>query len=213
MISIHQQITEIMLDRLRVTNDVKKFSDAQDVLDHIRLNIAEPASLPDIILLDLNMPVMDGWEFLEAFSVLRGTLPKPVKVYVLTSSIDERDRQRVSSFDFVAGYPHQAAYQRYHPGAGALGVFLHENSRQALPGSTFFCFEMSHSGCAQALCFSARIISTGSFAENTVLPATSTSAPAATIASQLFSATPPSTSISASDPERVIISFACLIFS
>ncbi len=101
---IHQQITEIMLDRLRVTNDVKKFSDAQDVLDHIRLNIAEPESLPDIILLDLNMPVMDGWEFLEAFSSIRGTLPKPVKVYVLTSSIDERDRQRVSSFDFVSGY-------------------------------------------------------------------------------------------------------------
>lgn len=101
---IHQQITEIMLDRLRVTNDVKKFSDAQDVLDHIRQHMAEPASLPDIILLDLNMPVMDGWEFLEAFSAIRGSLPKPVKVYVLTSSIDERDRQRVSLFDFVEGY-------------------------------------------------------------------------------------------------------------
>lgn len=93
-----------MLDRQHISDAVKKFSDAQEVLEHIREHRDNAAQLPDLILLDLNMPVMDGWEFLEAFSAVRETLCKPVRVYVLTSSIDEKDRERVNDFDFVEGY-------------------------------------------------------------------------------------------------------------
>jgi CheY-like chemotaxis protein len=101
---IHQQITEIMLDRLNITNAVSKYSDAQEVLDYLRDFGSDASKLPDIILLDLNMPVMDGWEFLDRFQQLRDGLTKPIRVYVLTSSIDEKDQERVSSYDFVNGY-------------------------------------------------------------------------------------------------------------
>ena len=101
---IHQQITKIMLDRLSISNDVTKFSDAQDVLEHLRANTNKAEALPDVILLDLNMPIMDGWEFLEAFSSLRTQLCKNIRVYVLTSSIDDTDKERVNKFDFVSGY-------------------------------------------------------------------------------------------------------------
>ncbi|RAJ06867.1 CheY-like chemotaxis protein [Chitinophaga skermanii] len=101
---IHQQITEIMLNRLNVACHVAKYSDAQEVLDHFKANLHNESALPDIILLDLNMPIMDGWEFLEAFTHIRPLLNKLVKIYVLTSSIDEKDKERVDVYDYVNGY-------------------------------------------------------------------------------------------------------------
>lgn len=55
---------------------------------------------PAIILLDINMPIMDGWEFLEAYS----SFPNQAQVYMLTSSNMDEDRSRSAEFNCVAGY-------------------------------------------------------------------------------------------------------------
>jgi CheY-like chemotaxis protein len=101
---IHQQITQIMIDRQGISNAMQTFSDAQEVLDYLQGHQEDYNALPDVILLDLNMPVMDGWDFLAAYSRLHNALCRNVLIYVLTSSIDENDRERVSSYSFVKGY-------------------------------------------------------------------------------------------------------------
>ncbi|MBF9252781.1 response regulator [Pontibacter sp. 172403-2] len=55
---------------------------------------------PDIIFLDLNMPEMDGWDFLEQMQAQR----LQYKVYILTSSTSELDRQRSKTFANVAQF-------------------------------------------------------------------------------------------------------------
>lgn len=57
--------------------------------------------MPDLLLLDLNMPVMDGWEVLDA---LRQHPEIPIRVAVLSSSVDPEDQTRASQYPNVIGY-------------------------------------------------------------------------------------------------------------
>lgn len=55
----------------------------------------------DIVLLDLNMPEMNGWEFLDEYKELQ--FPK-ANVYILTSSLDTRDKLKSKDYEVVKGY-------------------------------------------------------------------------------------------------------------
>lgn len=101
---IHQQIAQIMIERQGISKNIRTFSDAQDVLDYMKQHLQHPEHLPDVILLDLNMPVMDGWDFLNEYAGFQKILAKPIKIFVLTSSIDEKDKERVRTYSFVTGY-------------------------------------------------------------------------------------------------------------
>lgn len=55
-----------------------------------------------LILLDINMPVMNGWEFLDALSGEEAA--SRVKVVVITSSVDRADREKAFSYPLVVDY-------------------------------------------------------------------------------------------------------------
>lgn len=59
---------------------------------------------PLLILLDLNMPVMDGWEFLEQFSAKLHYSYKDAKIILLSSSIDPNDIQKSKQFEMVVDF-------------------------------------------------------------------------------------------------------------
>jgi CheY-like chemotaxis protein len=101
---IHQRITDIKLKKINIVRNIKAFLDAEDALESLKNNAVDPGSLPDVILLDLNMPIMDGWDFLNEYEEIRNTLSKPIKIYIVTSSIDERDRRRSETFNCISGY-------------------------------------------------------------------------------------------------------------
>jgi CheY-like chemotaxis protein len=60
--------------------------------------------LPDCILLDLNMPTFDGWDFLQQFDKLKSSIKEKVSIYILSSSLDPNDILKAKSFETVDGY-------------------------------------------------------------------------------------------------------------
>lgn len=61
-------------------------------------------NLPDIILLDINMPVMDGWEFMEEMKMIKSKINKQIMIYIVSSSIAIEDRNKSKTFSDIIGY-------------------------------------------------------------------------------------------------------------
>ena len=81
----------------------KNGKEALDSFKSIMHNMTEER-LPEIIFLDLNMPVMDGWEFLNEFVKIKNNFNKKITLYVVSSSIDPRDLERAKSINMVTDY-------------------------------------------------------------------------------------------------------------
>lgn len=80
------------------------FSNGQDAIESIKQS-KESGDLPDLILLDVNMPIMDGWQFLEEYSKISGSLGKLSTIYMISSSNDEQDLNKAKKFsDIVKEY-------------------------------------------------------------------------------------------------------------
>jgi len=65
------------------------------------------AHIPDLILLDLNMPVMDGWEFLEHFVRKYNNRVPDTKIVILTSSINPNDFMKAQQYDVIIDFLHK----------------------------------------------------------------------------------------------------------
>lgn len=76
----------------KIANPFLFFSNGKDALDFML--IKEASALPDILLLDLNMPSMNGWQFLENYLQIEAEIKKKISIYLVSSSIWEDDLRR-----------------------------------------------------------------------------------------------------------------------
>jgi CheY-like chemotaxis protein len=60
--------------------------------------------IPNIILLDINMPIMDGWEFMEEIKKIKSKINKQIIIYIVSSSIAIEDRNKSKTFTDIMGY-------------------------------------------------------------------------------------------------------------
>lgn len=74
----------------------------EQALRYLRENLENGKQAADLIFLDLNMPVMDGFQFLEAFQKMPDRIRLRMKVIILTSSSSQSDMMRANEYPIVA---------------------------------------------------------------------------------------------------------------
>ncbi len=101
---IHQYTTSRIINSTQLAQKVLLFSDGEYALDYFGENINDIAKIPDVIFLDLAMPVMDGWQFLTEFIKLKPKARKSITLYLMSSSINPTDLKRARLISAVSDF-------------------------------------------------------------------------------------------------------------
>lgn len=92
------------LKDLNVTKKILVFRDGEEAIDFMLDNLGNSQDLPDVIFLDINMPIMDGFEFMEEYVKIKPKVGKKITVYMISSSVNPVDLEKAKSISEISDY-------------------------------------------------------------------------------------------------------------
>lgn len=101
---ISNTICRLTLEMVLGRIDLESFTNPKEALDYITTKYVVPTFSKTILLLDIDMPIMSGWEFLERFDSLNENIKSHINVFILSSSVDPRDKDRSYSNKNVSSF-------------------------------------------------------------------------------------------------------------
>jgi CheY-like chemotaxis protein len=97
-------LTKKAIESTNLVELIKVFGNGLDAINFLKENCDNVDSLPEIILLDLSMPIMDGWQFLDQFTKLIPKIEKKITIYICSSSISPSDVLLAKKNNAVSDY-------------------------------------------------------------------------------------------------------------
>lgn len=96
-----------------ITDNIHMCYSGEDALSYLKSELDGNHPQPTLIFLDINMPGMNGWEFIEAYEKLEVAQQGEIILTMLSNSIDERDRMKANGFKTVQGYYSKPLSEEY----------------------------------------------------------------------------------------------------
>ncbi len=101
---IYQIIMKKIITKSGLFSSLISFTNGKDAIIALKKNIVNQADFPDIILLDIEMPILDGWGFMDEMAVLKSQINNEIKIYISSSSIALEDKERAKNNSGILGY-------------------------------------------------------------------------------------------------------------
>jgi CheY-like chemotaxis protein len=97
-------LTETQITEMYSHVKVESYANGHEAYEALKRCITEDRDLPNLILLDINMPVMDGWEFIEEYKAIMGQFDQQVFVFMVSSTIDINEIETAKNHENIEGF-------------------------------------------------------------------------------------------------------------
>ena len=98
---INNFIAAKLIDKIPPKAKVSTCVNGQEGIDFVKNKLNNQDEFPDIIFLDINMPLMNGWEFLEEYEHIKNDIKKKVTINMLSSSVYNDDISKAETYTTV----------------------------------------------------------------------------------------------------------------
>lgn len=93
-----------MMEAVGFSKNVMVFENGEKALQYLKPIMTNEEALPNIILLDINMPVVDGWTFLDEFTKIRTNESQKVTILMMSSSVNPVDLEKAKTYEAISDY-------------------------------------------------------------------------------------------------------------
>ena len=102
--TIYHFILTSIINKYKLAESILSFLDGEKAIQYLTDNKTNNKKIPDVFFLDVNMPIMDGWMFIEQYARIKPDITKKILVFMLSSSMNPIDIERAGKISEISNY-------------------------------------------------------------------------------------------------------------